>query len=38
MIGAIVSAGRGDVDAARRARDTGELILDQDTASAARSA
>jgi hypothetical protein len=28
MIGAIVAAGRGDLDAARRARDTAELILD----------
>jgi AcrR family transcriptional regulator len=32
MIGAIVAAGRGDLAAARRARDTAELILDHDTA------
>jgi hypothetical protein len=30
MIGAIVAAGRGDLDAARRARSTAELILVQD--------
>jgi AcrR family transcriptional regulator len=32
MIGAIVAAGRGDLDAARRARDTAELILGNDAA------
>ena len=30
MIGAIVAAGRGDLDSARRARSTAELILGQD--------
>ena len=30
MIGAIVAAGRGDLEAGRRGREASELILDQD--------